>query len=319
MPAHLSPHRCCGVRRGDGGGHGGFGRLDPSCAGSSPSSAVRRRGGARRRRAARPPRRRRRRGDARRHGTRHGTGRHAAQGGPRHDRPAGRRDAGAVDHRPFGSARRPRHDARARARTGPPAGRGAGAGQRRADRLPRRRWAIRNDRSRTAAAGRGVRRPRRRPGGDRRLPRDPAGAVRDRPDGGPRPRLGRRCTCSSGTTACRSTIRRWRRCSTTRPPTRCSRTARCASPAGRSASSTRQPRRSASSATTRPRSARRSRADPLLHAPVAPADAPACRCSATPAGRASGSSARRTATRSTATRASGRRRAGPVRRRRAQR
>ena len=118
-------------------------------------------------------------------------------------------------------------------------------------------WAIRRDRLRTVARGRRPVRSRCVGAGPSGLPRDPAGAVGDRPDGGARSRLGRHPRVR---VAPRARSRRPRASPTTSPPaaaTRCSsrvRPAPCRTdrrPCCRSC--TRRRRRSASWATTRRR------------------------------------------------------------------
>ena len=78
-------------------------------------------------------------------------------------------------------------------------------------------WAIRRDRLRTVRGRRRPRRPRRRRRRARRVPVDPAGAVDDRPDGGPRPRLGRHPRLRVGPRPRRRRSRRRRRARRARP------------------------------------------------------------------------------------------------------
>ena len=124
-------------------------------------------------------------------------------------------------------------------------------------------WAIDRDRLRAARWRRRARRPRRRPGGDRRDVRRAPGAVGDRPARGPRPRLGRHRARRA-----RPRPRPGRPVgpvdASTAAPTRCSPRARSEWPATSSSSSTRPRPRSASWATTPPRCAPRSVADDLL-------------------------------------------------------
>ena len=114
---------------------------------------------------------------------------------------------------------------------------------------------------RPAAHGRrGRRSGRARRGAGRagRLLRGAAGAVGHRPAGGPGPRLGRRCTSSSGTTASTSTTPSWPPVSPPAAQDPLFRPAPSGWPTARCRSSTRRRPRSASWATTRPRCGRRS-------------------------------------------------------------
>ena len=196
------------------------------------------------------------------------------------------------DHRPPRPTRRLRRRGRRRARrrrAGPRRRRPRG-GQRGVDRAPRR--AV-GDPARPAPhgpRGRRPRRPGRRPGRARRLPRDPAGAVGDRPHGGARSRLRRASTSSSGTTISTPPTRR----SPPRSPTRAadplfvngsarlvggrlSIVYKAAAEIGELGDNTRALRRAMS-------------ADGLLRLALAGVQAPSCRSSATPAGPAWASS-----------------------------
>ena len=157
-------------------------------------------------------------------------------------------------------------------------------------------WALRRDRLRTAAAVADLAGPDAGAGRARRLPRDPAGVLGDRPHGGPRPRLGRHPRLRVGPRP------RRRRPGDRRRPRRPSR--RPAVPdgsvrvaGGACRSSTRPPPRSVSSATTPGRCAPPC-APTSCCASRSPATAvPASPCSATPAGPASASSPSPTPTR----------------------
>ncbi len=149
-----------------------------------------------------------------------------------------------------------------------------------------------------AHRGRGGRscRARRRGRGGGRLPRDPAGPLRDRPDGSARPRQ-RRHPCDGVEPRARSRrsgAHRRRGCQ--RGTTPCSRTARCAPRAACSGSSTRLRPRSANSATMSASCAPQRRRTACC-ASLSLSPGLGSRCSATPAGRAWASSASPTATR----------------------
>ena len=193
-------------------------------------------------------------------------------------------------------------DARAGAH---PRRRRAGGGERRLDRPARRPVGAAPGPPAHRRRGRRPRRPGRRAGCPRRLPRDPAGVVGDRPHGGPRPRLRRHPRLRLGPRPRRRRPDDRRRA---RRPSRRRRSSRAvpSALAGRCLSFVYKAAAEIGELGDNTRAMRAAvRADDLLRRALAGARAPASPCSATPAGPASASSPSPTPTRSTATRSSG--------------
>ena len=161
----------------------------------------------------------------------------------------------------------------------------AGTDRRRVDRTARRHVGGPPRSSAHRTRGRGAGRPRQHRRGGRRLPGRAAGAVGARSPRGARSRLRRSAPVRVEPRVVRVRPGGAANARPSATAIRCSRTARCASPASASASSTRRRRRSASSATTPARCAAAISADELLRLALSQPEARADRARPHPLGK----------------------------------